>query len=82
MEEDSPDEGDSSLRDYWTKKREKMKKRKDKKKDGDRRSVSGEAESTDHEGQDMNEGTTLDPTKLTPLTSSNEDTHQKRNQVS
>jgi hypothetical protein len=81
MEGGSQDE-DSSLRDYWTKKREKKKKRKERKKEGDRRSVSGETESTDHEGQDMHEGNTLDSTKLTTLTSANEDTLQNENQTS
>jgi hypothetical protein len=42
----------------------------------------GEAESTNHEGQDMHEGTTLDPTKITTLTSANEDTLQNANHTS
>jgi hypothetical protein len=75
-------EKDSSLRDYWEKLREKKKKRKERKKDGDRRSVSGKAESTNNEGQGMHEGTTLDPTKLTTLTSANKDTLQNENHTS
>ncbi len=48
------------------------------------RSVSGEAESTDHEGNELQEGTTLDPTKLklTTLTSANEGTLQNGNHTS
>jgi hypothetical protein len=79
MEEDSQEE-DSSLRDYWTKTR--GKKQREKTKDGDKRSVSGEADSTDHEGQDKHEGNTLDPTKLTTFTSANEDTLQNKNHTS
>jgi hypothetical protein len=73
MEEDSQDE-DDTLRNYYAKRKEKKKKREKKK--GDRSSVClGEAESTDNEGQDMHEGSTLDHTKLTTLTSADEDTH-------
>jgi hypothetical protein len=79
MEGDSQEE-DDTLRNYWTKKKEKKKKREKKK--GERRSVSGEAESTDNEGQDMHEGNTLDHAKLTTLTSADEDTLQNVNHTS
>jgi hypothetical protein len=79
MEEDSQDE-DDTLRNYYAKRKEKKKKREKKK--GERRSVSGEAESIDNEGQDMHEGNTLDHTKLTTLTSADEDTLQNVNHTS
>jgi hypothetical protein len=72
MEGDRQEE-DDILRNYYILKKERKKKREKKK--GDRRSVSGEAESTDNEGQDMHEGNTLDHTKLTTLTSADEETH-------
>jgi hypothetical protein len=75
MEESSQDEDpDEALRGYYAKMRERNKKREEKKKRG-KRSVSGEAESADKEGQDMHEGNTLDHTKLTALTSADEDKH-------
>jgi hypothetical protein len=74
MEESSQDEDpDEALRKYYAKMREKKKKREEKK--GGKKSVSGEAESTDKEWQDMHEGNTLDHTKLTALTSADEDKH-------
>jgi hypothetical protein len=53
MERDSQEE-DDTLRNYWTKKNEKKKEREKEKRL--RRSVSGEAESVDNEGQDKHEG--------------------------
>jgi hypothetical protein len=70
MEGDSQEE-DETLRDYWTKKKEKKKERERKRRE--KRSVSGEAVSEDQEAQDKHETTLLDSTKLTTLTSVNED---------
>ena len=70
MEGDSQEE-DETLRDYWTKKKEKKKER-EKKRRG-KISVSEEAVSEDQEAQDKHETTLLDSTKLTTLTSVNED---------
>ncbi len=70
MEGNSQEE-DKTLRNYWTKKKEKKKGREKKKRE--RRSVSGEAGSEDQEAQDKHETTLLDSTKLTSLTSVNED---------
>ena len=70
MEGDSQEE-DETLRDYWTKKKEKKKEREKKRRE--KRSVSGEASSEDQEAQDKHETTLLDSTKLTTLTSVNED---------
>jgi hypothetical protein len=69
MEGDSQEE-DETLRDYWTKKKEKKKEREKKRRE--RRSVSGEAESEDKEAQDKHEVILLDSTKLTTLTSVDE----------
>ncbi len=61
---------DETLRNYWTKKKEKKKEREKKRRE--RRSVSGEAKSEDNEAKDKHEGNLLDSTKLTTLTSVDE----------
>jgi hypothetical protein len=66
MEGDSQEE-DDTLRNYWTKKKEKKKKR-------EKEKCLEKAESVDNEGQDKHEGNSLDSTKLTILTSADEDT--------
>jgi hypothetical protein len=65
-------EEDETLRNYWTKKKEKKKEREKKRRE--RRSVSGEHESEDNEAQDKHESSLLDSTKLTILTSVDEGT--------
>jgi len=70
MEGDSQEE-DETLRDYWTKSKEKKKERAEKRRG--KISVSGEAVSEDQDAQDKHETTLLDSTKLTILTSVNED---------
>jgi hypothetical protein len=69
MDGDSQEE-DETLRNYWTKKKEKKKERGKRKRE--RRSVSGEVESEDKETQDKHEVILLDSTKLTTLTSVDE----------
>ncbi len=74
IEEDSPDE-DSSLRDYWLRKKgskKKWKKKEKADKRSQRRDSEGAEDGTDQEGEGAPKGTLLDPTKLTPLTSRNE----------
>jgi hypothetical protein len=74
MEESSQDEDpDEALRKYYAKMRERNKKQEEKRKG--KKSVLGEAESTDKEGQDMHGGNSLDLTKLTVLTSADEGKH-------
>jgi hypothetical protein len=69
MEGDGQEE-DETLKNYWTKKKEKKKEREKKRRE--RKSVSGEAESEDKEAQDKHEVILLDSTKLTTLTSVDE----------
>ncbi len=74
MEENSQDE-DSSLRDYWLKRKEgkkESKKKQEKKKMKDKSKGKEEAGSADHESQGAHKRTLFNPTKLTPLTSRNE----------
>jgi hypothetical protein len=71
MEGESQEE-DETLRDYWTKKKEKNKEKEKRKRE--RRSVSGEAKNLDKEAQGKHEGSLLDSTKLTTLTSADEGT--------
>jgi hypothetical protein len=74
MEEDCSDE-DSSLKDYWKKNAEskkKSKKKREKKKKKKERKGKEEADGTDQESESTLDGTLLDPTKLTTLTSRNE----------
>ena len=70
MEEDCSDE-DSSLRDYWKKSAESRKKKREKKKKKERKGKE-EADGTDQESEGTLDGAQLDPTKLTTLTSRNE----------
>ena len=60
-------EEDETLRDYWTKRKEKKKERAEKRRG--KRSVSGEAKNQDKEAQEEHKGSLLDSTKLTTLTS-------------
>jgi hypothetical protein len=76
MEEDCSDE-DSSLRDYWKKNAESKKKKREKKKKKERkgkkeREGKEEADGTDQESEGTFDGAQLDSTKLTTLTSRNE----------
>jgi hypothetical protein len=74
MEEDCSDD-DSSLRDYWKKNAEskmKSKKKREKKKKKKERKSKEEADGTDQESEGTLDGALLDPTKLTTLTSRNE----------
>ena len=71
MEGDSQ-EVDETLRNYWTKRREKKKERAEKGKG--KKSVSGDAKNQDKEAQEGHKGSLLDSTKLTTLTSVDEGT--------
>jgi hypothetical protein len=73
MEEDCSDE-DSSLRDYWKKNAESKKKRRKKREKKKKKEGKGkeEADGTDQESEATLDGALLDPTKLTTLTSRNE----------
>jgi hypothetical protein len=67
-QEEDPDE---ALNKYYAMMKQKRKKHNEKM--GGKKSVLGEAKSTDKDGQDMHEGNTLDHTKLITLTSAGED---------
>ena len=65
MEGNSQDEDpDEALKRYYAKMKEKRKKQDEKK--GEKKSVLGEAKSTDKEGQDMHDGNTLTTLSSSP----------------